>query len=178
LNRHLPLIGFRGPNAKKIFDLRETRTPLQSASQKEASAEDRSSEFAMSCTINASAKRIYQALIEPEYRELWMRMPGQDENGRILALKSQDLFRLDYHRFGRLDLSIFGSYQVCRCRRQLFSWWKNSPNSKVSLVEFRLEGSFSNSILRLNHRGLDAEAEYVWHSEMWRASLARLASMF
>jgi activator of HSP90 ATPase len=156
----------------------EKSTPLRPVSPTDELAEDRSSDIDLSCTINAETKRVFQALIEPEYLELWMRMPGQDENGRIVVSKSCDLFRLDYHRFGKLDVSIVGSYRTCRSRRQVWNWWKNPPNSRVSLVEFRLEGSFGSSVLRLRHRGLDAKAEFAWHTAMWSASLASLALMF
>jgi activator of HSP90 ATPase len=161
-----------------MFFPNDLASKLKENMQQRQTGHNSSSNIVLSCTINADARRIFQALIEPEYRELWMRMPSQDEGGHICASKSRDLFRLDYHRFGKLEVSIFGSYHTCRRRRQVFSWWKNAPNSTVSLVELCLEGSFSSSVLRLTHRGLDTKAEYVWHTAMWRASLARLTSIF
>jgi activator of HSP90 ATPase len=162
----------------KIDLVETTSTPSPLPSQTRASGEACSTDITLSCTINAEAKRIFHALIEPEYRELWMRIPDQDENARIIASNSRDLFRLDYYRFGQLDLSIVGCYRICRRRRQVFNWWRNTPTSTSSLVELRLDGSFSSSVLRLKHRGLGTEAEYIWHSQMWRASLTSLALLF
>jgi hypothetical protein len=88
------------------------------------------------------------------------------------------LFRLDYFRNGRLDLSIVGAYHTCRTRKIICSWWKNSFNSTTTSVDFRLDGNFGHTILRLNHRGLVSRDEYLWHRELWRGSLCELRSIF
>jgi uncharacterized protein YndB with AHSA1/START domain len=134
--------------------------------------------IAMKVDIHADTRRIFLALVEPEYRELWMRFPGQDQGGRLAASQAGDLFRLDYYQAGKLDLSIVGAYRTCRWRKIVCSWWTGIPKSPVSSVEFHLDGSFENSLLRLNHRGLVAEREYLWHREMWRLSLAKLQCIF
>ena len=135
--------------------------------------------IAMTVDVHADTRRLFNALVEPEYRELWMRLPGQEQGGgRLAASRAGELFRLDYYRAGLLDLSIVGAYHTCRCRKIICSWWTGTSKSPASSVEFHLDGSFENSLLRLNHRGLVSEREYLWHREMWRLSLEKLQCIF
>jgi uncharacterized protein YndB with AHSA1/START domain len=100
----------------------------------------------MKVKVHANTRRIFNALTQPEYRELWMRLPGQDQLGRIVALQSKDLFRIDYFQAETLSLTILGSYRRCRPRKITFDWWKASLNSVSSLVEIHLDGCFDSSI--------------------------------
>ncbi len=134
--------------------------------------------IAMKVKVNAHTRRIFNALIEPEYRELWIRLPGQDQSGRIVALQSKDLFRIDYFKSETLSLTILGSYSRCRQRKITFNWWKASLNSVSSFVEIRLDGCFGGSILSLTHCGIFEKKEYLWHKEMWEESLAKLQGLF
>jgi hypothetical protein len=135
-------------------------------------------QISMKVRVNANTRRIFNALIEPEYRELWIRLPGQDQSGRIVALQSKDLFRIDYFQSQTLSLTILGSYCRCRQRKITFNWWKASSNSISSFVEIRLDGCFDGSILSLSHCGIVEKKEYLWHKEMWEESLAKLQEMF
>lgn len=134
--------------------------------------------ISMKVKVNAHMQRVFVALTEPEYRELWLRLPGQDQFGRIVALQSKDLFRIDYFQSENLELTIFGSYRRCRQRKVAFDWWKASTSSVSSLVEIRLEGCFDCSILSLSHGGISDEKEYHWQREMWERSLAKLQELF
>jgi hypothetical protein len=107
--------------------------------------------IAMKVKVNANTRRIFNALIEPEYRELWIRLPGQDHSGRIVAMQSKDLFRIDYFQSETLSLTIRGSYRRCRHRKITFNWWKAPLNSVSGFVEIRLDECFDNSILSLTH---------------------------
>jgi hypothetical protein len=135
-------------------------------------------QISMKVRVNANTRRIFNALIEPEYRELWIRLPGQDQSGRIVALQSKDLFRIDYFQSQTLSLTILGSYCRCRQRKITFNWWKASSNAASSFVEIRLDGCFDGSILSLSHCGIVEKKEYLWHKEMWEESLAKLQEMF
>lgn len=135
-------------------------------------------QISMKVKVNANTQRIFNALVEPEYRELWIRLPGHVQSGRIVALQSKDLFRIDYFQSGALSLTIFGSYRRCRQRKITFNWWKASSNAASSFVEIRLDGRFGSSILSLTHCGIFEEKEYLWHKEMWEESLAKLQEMF
>lgn len=132
--------------------------------------------IAMKVKVNANTQRIFNALIEPEYRELWVRFPGQDGTSRIVASQSKRLFRLDYYRSGELEIIIVGSYHACNRRKIAFDWWNGSSHS--STVEVRLDGCFSCSFVTLTHRGLLGKNDYMWHREMWGTSLATLKSLF
>jgi hypothetical protein len=134
--------------------------------------------ISMKVKVNANSRRIFNALIEPEYRELWIHLPGQDRSGRIVALQSKDLFRIDYFQSETLSLTILGSYRRCRQRKIIFDWWKASSNSAASSVEIRLDGCFDGSILSLTHCGIFEKKEYLWHKEMWEESLAKLQELF
>jgi hypothetical protein len=102
---------------------------------------------------------------EPEYLELWMQVPGQDQAGRIVASQSKSLFRLNFLRAGDLKLIIFGSYRSSPGRKIFFDWWKTSSNLDASQVEIRLDGCFGCSILSLTHRGILDEEKYLWQKE-------------
>jgi hypothetical protein len=134
--------------------------------------------ISMRVKIKANTRRIFNALIEPEYRELWIRLPGQGQSGRIVALQAKDLFRIDYFQSETLALTILGSYCRCRQRRITFNWWKASVNSVSSFVEIHLDGGFESSILSLTHCGILEKKEYLWHKEMWEESLAKLQKLF
>jgi hypothetical protein len=134
--------------------------------------------ISMKVKVKEGTRRIFNALIEPEYRELWIRLPGQDQSDRIVALQSKDLFRIDYFQSQTLSLTILGSYRKCRQRKINFNWWKASLNSVSSFVEIRLDECFDRSILSLTRCGMFEKQEYFWHKEMWEGSLAKLQELF
>jgi hypothetical protein len=134
--------------------------------------------ISMNVKINANTQRIFNSLIEPEYRELWLQLPGKDHADRIVASQSKDLFRLDFFQSENLELTILGSYRRCRQRKISFDWWIASSYSVASIVEVRLDGSFQSSVLSLTHRGILGKKEYLWQQEMWKASLAKLQKLF
>ena len=55
---------------------------------------------------------LFNALIEPEYRELWLRLPGLVEACGLLASQAGYLLRLDYFRKKRSDPSIDVAYHT------------------------------------------------------------------
>jgi hypothetical protein len=130
--------------------------------------------IAMQVKVKANTRRIFNALIEPEYRELWMLLPGHDQTSRVVASQSKNLFRLDYFRSGSLALIILGAYRVCNRRKILFDWWQTSSKFTSSSVEIRLDSCSGCSVLSLTHSGLIEKREYLWHRQMWEASLAKL----
>ena len=135
--------------------------------------------IAMQAHIHADVRRIFQALTAPEYREIWMCLPSQDVRSRVAASQTADRFVLDFYRADRLDARVTGSYRVCRWRKLEFTWQiDGAPESAASRVEIRLHGGFSHTRLELRHRGLNAEAEYLWHKQMWAASLHNLKRLF
>lgn len=134
--------------------------------------------ISMKVKVNADTRRIFNALIEPEYRELWVRLPGQDRAGHIVASQSRNLFRLDFFQSGNLALSVLGSYRSCRRHKILFDWWNTSSDSTSSHVEIHLDGCFDCSVLSLTHRGILGKTEYLWQKAMWEESLTNLQELF
>jgi len=135
--------------------------------------------IAMGARIHTDVRRIFHALTVPEYRETWMCSPGQGVRSRVAASQTDERFVLDFYRADRLDARVTGSYRVRRWRKLEFTWQIDGlPDSAPSCVEIRLLGDFGHTRLELLHRGLDSEAEYLWHKQMWAASLHNLKRLF
>lgn len=134
--------------------------------------------IALSITVDADARRISQALTEPEYLEAWISMPDQTEGSQIVVSKKPEGYRLDQYRAGRVISSFIGSFLFCHQRKMRLSWRNAAvPDMAESLVDFRIRGNFASSILELRHTALPSASEFLWHQQFWRASLARLASI-
>ena len=135
-------------------------------------------QIALRITVPGTTRRVFNALVEPEYRELWMRFPGQDACGEIRASQCDESFRLDHYQSRRLVCTVSGIYRVCRVRKIAIDWVRQSPSGDAgSLVDLRVVGSFHSSIIRLNHRGIGCEADCLWHLQMWEISLKALAGL-
>ena len=132
----------------------------------------------LSIDVEADARRISQALTEPEYLEAWITMPDQMEGSRIVASKKADGYRLDQYCAGRVIASFVGSFLFCH-QRKLRVTWRNAacPHMPESLVDFRIRGNFGGSILELRHRSLQSAGDFLWYQQLWSASLPRLASI-
>jgi hypothetical protein len=132
----------------------------------------------MKLKVNANTQRIFNALIEPEYRELWLRLPNQQKSDRTVASQSKSLSRADYFRSDSLELTILGSYRCRTAAEGLLGLWNASSNAVARFVEIRLDGCFDSGMRSLTHCGIRGEKEYRWQKEMWRASLKRLQRLF
>jgi hypothetical protein len=132
----------------------------------------------LSIAVDADARRISQALTDPEYLEAWISLPDQAEDSRIVATKRANGYRLDQWRGGRVIASFLGSFLFCH-QRKMRLLWRNAtvPDMAESVVDFRIRGNFASSILELRHTALPSAGEFLWHQQLWRASLARLASI-
>ena len=128
--------------------------------------------------VDADARRISQALTEPEYLEAWITMPNQAEDSRIVATKKTDGYCLDQYRAGRVIASFVASFLFCHQRKMRLTW-HDAARSDVaeSLVDFRIRGNFAGSILELRHLSLQSAGDFYWHQQLWSASLPRLASI-
>jgi hypothetical protein len=138
----------------------------------------------LSIDIDADARRISQALTEPEYLEAWITMPdqitmlNQGEQSSIVATKKANGYRLDQHSAGRVIASFVGSFHFCHQRKMRLSWSNAArPDEAGSLVDFRIRGNFGSSILELRHTALYSAEDFLWHQQLWSASLPRLASI-
>jgi hypothetical protein len=134
--------------------------------------------------IDADARRISQALTEPEYLEAWITMPDQASmqgaggESSIMATKKANGYRLDQYRAGRVISSFVGSFLFCHQRKMRLTWRNTArPDLPDSLVDFRIRGNFGGSILELRHTALQSAGDFLWHQQLWSASLPRLASI-
>ena len=135
--------------------------------------------IAMSLDFKVDAKRMFNALVGPEYREIWLCLPGQDESFSTVASQISDYYRLEFCRRGHPELVIAGLYHTCRRRKLQFTWQKFATSGNTqSFVDIRLEGHFGNTVLHLNHFGLLSSKECLWHKNMWQASLQKLRHLF
>lgn len=128
--------------------------------------------------INADVRRTFNALVEPEYIELWLRIPGQEETDRVEVLQTKDVLRIDCYRSEMLDLTIAGKYLTRKRHRIVLNWWSGTWNTTASTLRFYLDGCFGSSVVRLNHRGFFSRNECLWHHEMWLNSLMRFGRLF
>jgi uncharacterized protein YndB with AHSA1/START domain len=133
-------------------------------------------DIALQAVIRADVRRVCHAVNMPEYREAWLCAP--DGRGYCCATGGQadNGYRIDFYRSGFLDVSVSGSYQVCRPDEIVFTWQKNSaPETTASLVSLHLQGDSSRAVLNLRHSGIASASEHLWHQRMWCRSLEKLA---
>ncbi|MGA2908720.1 MAG: hypothetical protein ABSE36_13540 [Terracidiphilus sp.] len=134
--------------------------------------------IALSVAVDADARRISQALTEPEYLEAWISLPNHSKDSRIIASKSADGYRLDQIRAGCSIASFVGSFLFCHQRKIRLSWRDVAdPGMTETLVDFRIRGNFASSILELRHTALPSDREFFWYQQLWGVSLARLATI-
>jgi hypothetical protein len=134
--------------------------------------------IALSVEVDADARRISQALTEPEYLEAWICMPDHTGNSQIVASKREDGYRLDQIRAGCFVASFIGSFLFCHQRKMRLSWRDVAdPGMTESLVDFRIRGNFASSIIELRHTALPSPREFFWHQQLWGVSLDRLATI-
>ena len=130
----------------------------------------------LSISVDADARRISQALTEPEYLEAWISMPDQAEGSSIIASKRADGYGLDHWRAGRVVASIIGSFLSCHQRKMRLRWRKEcSPSFAESMVDFRIRGNFASSVLELRQTAFISADDYLWHQTLWQRSLETLA---
>jgi hypothetical protein len=143
--------------------------------------------IAMTITVNAEARRIFQALTLPEYLETWVTFPDQSAESSIAASQLTDGYRLDQRSGGRVNLSITGSFLFCHHRKMRLCWRKTTCLNQTqptqanatanTVVDFRLRGNFGSSVLELRHNEFNTLEEFLWHDRLWRNSLPKLASL-
>lgn len=132
----------------------------------------------LTIAVDADARRISQALTEPEYLEAWITMPSEGKDSSIVATKKANGYCLDQYRAGRVIASFVGSFLFCHQRKMRLTWRNATcPDAVESLVDFRIRGNFACSILELRHMSLQSASDFLWHQQLWNSSLPRLASI-
>lgn len=129
----------------------------------------------MSVRVRAETRRLFQALVVPEYLETWLRIPEgassiapmEEAKGFILQSSTPKAIRIE------------AGCNAWR-RRKLSIRWRVEKNRLVreSNVAMRLTGDFECSVLSLCHTGLGSTEDCAWHRRLWAESLERLTKLF
>jgi uncharacterized protein YndB with AHSA1/START domain len=134
-----------------------------------------STDVRASVRIEAEWPRIFNALIVPEYLDVWLTMPGVERLECRAEQKTLGGFRIDLFVGGSLQKAIHGSWIRSRPDEISYLWERNRTGSAAkSLVKLRLRGGPRRCSLHLKHHGLWDQKERDWYSIMWRKSLDRL----
>lgn len=130
-----------------------------------------------SIRVRAETRRLFQALVVPEYLEAWLKIPDEGASWSIIPMQRAEGFVLE--SVNCKPVRIFAGYTSWRRRRLSISWRvERNRLSEESSVIVRLAGDFECSILSLCHTGLGSFEEYVWHRRLWTESLERLTKLF
>jgi uncharacterized protein YndB with AHSA1/START domain len=117
-------------------------------------------------TINASAERIFDALINPEERVKWWGAEGSFQTTHMESdLRPGGRWAMRGLRMNGQPFTITGEYrEIARPRLLVFTWlpdWQES--AATSLVRIDLEENDGMTTVRLTHSGLTAEALRTGH---------------
>jgi uncharacterized protein YndB with AHSA1/START domain len=128
-------------------------------------------------SVNADRNRLFQALSIGEYIDAWFVAPGSVPGSTSVAMKP-DCFLIWYDLSTGGRERFVGSYKVLRRSKVQFSWKRDGfQEASSSLVKIRLQGDFGRTTVHLTHVGL-SESEQLWYTQLWEASLERLAGLF
>lgn len=130
-----------------------------------------------SVRVRADTRRLFQALVVPEYLEAWLWIPDAGASWSVFPMDPAQGFVLE--GANPKAFRILAGYTTWR-RRRLSICWRLERNRllKVSSVALRLVGDFECSVLSLCHTGLGSSEEFAWHRRLWTESLDRLTRLF
>ena len=150
--------------------------PLPAATRRDR-AVDPHYTVSASIRVRAETRRLFQALVVPEYLEAWLWIPEEGASWSITPMQRTEGFVLE--SFNSKPLRVIAGYTSWR-RRRLSIRWRLEKNRLIeeSNVLLRLIGDFECSVLSLCHSGLRSFEEYAWHRRLWTESLERLTKLF
>jgi len=154
-----------GEHQVDLRDRSNTRTRFNGAS----------SLVRVSVAIQAEWARILNALMVPEYMDLWLTMPGTERLECCPEQRFAGGFRIDIFADGREPKTIYGSCLRTRQNEISYLWERtHGGNTARSVVKLRLRSGPRRCSLQLKHHGLWSQNEVEWYSRMWQESLERL----
>jgi len=112
-------------------------------------------------TIEASAERVFEALVRPDERVQWWGAEGSFQTKHMESdLRPGGRWMMHGLRVNGASFTITGEYrEIVRPRLLVFTWrpdWQE--NAGTSLVRIDLEEHDGVTTVRLTHSGLTAEA--------------------
>ena len=130
-------------------------------------------------SIHADTRRLFHALTDPEYLEVWLSLPGCRPGCSMVAGRYDRDYFVEHFCDGRQSLLISGQYRVLRRRHVSFSWRVDGDLCVPdTTVEIRLRGDFERTTLSLQHSGFSTRHDSAWHRALWNNSISRLAGLF
>lgn len=128
--------------------------------------------------IHADARRLFLALTEPEFVDLWLTRPEAPTSPTpIVSRDGQDL-HICFLDQGLKPEEAVWKY-VARRRRKICFWWiRNDQSGRTqTLVNIRLRGNFGGTIVVLTHSGIAGSRECDLYRSLWTGSLSKLSSL-
>lgn len=132
-----------------------------------------------SVRVRTDTRRLFQAVVVPEYLDAWLRVPEQGVSWAVAPLQKTAGFVLNWRNAHVTQSQILATYRTCR-RRKLIVGWKLQRNNCLteSHLMMNLNGDFGCSVLTLFHSGFGTFDDFAWHRQLWHLSLERLANLF
>lgn len=129
--------------------------------------------------IKTDARRLFQALVSPEYVETWLAIPGANSPSVVSFVTSYAPIAWECSLLDDASLRIQANFEVAR-RRRLSIFWKieNGPHRLENRISARLIGEFNHTTLSIFHAGFKSSDDRDWHQELWHGSLRRLANLY
>jgi uncharacterized protein YndB with AHSA1/START domain len=112
-------------------------------------------------TIKARARRVYDALTDPQQRMAWWGSPGRFETKRVESdLRAGGRWQMSGIGLANKTFLIKGEYRVVNPPHVLaFTWLPDwHPNPVESLVRFDLTEKDGVTTVKLTHSGLTPES--------------------
>jgi uncharacterized protein YndB with AHSA1/START domain len=135
--------------------------------------------LSMEVSIRADARRLFYALTDPEYLEVWICIPGHQSGCSTAAVRNDRDYAIEHLCHGRRSVSITGNYRVCQRRNVEFTWRvEGDVCVPETQVDVRLRGDFDRTILTLRHSGFACSFDFSWHRSLWDLSIARLVALY
>lgn len=129
--------------------------------------------------VHAETRRIFQAIVVPEYLEAWLRIPEAGTSWEIAPLWQTTGFALKWCSAKAAQTRILAAYKIRRKRNLTICWTLEKDElPRDSTVIIRINGDFGWSVLSLFHVGFRTFDEFAWHRQLWGTSLERLANLF
>ena len=117
-------------------------------------------------TIDASAERVFEALVSPDERVKWWGAEGSFQTTDMESdLRVGGRWLMRGLRLNGEQFTIAGEYrEIIRPRLLVFTWLPDwQENAGTSLVRIDLEESDGMTTVRLTHSGLTTEARRTGH---------------
>lgn len=132
-----------------------------------------------SVRVKADTRRLFQALVSPEYVETWLALPEVCGPCIVSSVGEVPQAAWDCYSLDGRELRIRAEFTAAWHRRISVNWkLERNLESFESRVAMRLIGDFDFTTLSLCHAGFPSAEDVDWHERLWTHSLDRLANLY